>query len=176
MTVEPAPAGTLVPMNVTFSTPDGWFNYRVGAIIARDGRVLMAHGRDPFYYPVGGRVHVGESAEDAVRREVTEELGTAPESVRLTHLHENFFPATTAKPGGWVHEISLYFDVTMPADWELDPARESRAEGFTPDQQATEWFEWVPLDTYGDVRAYPEWLADELAHPQPGIRHFLTRE
>jgi len=48
------------------------------AIIERDGKILIArdHHRDTWDFP-GGRVHVGERPEEALVRELQEELGAA---------------------------------------------------------------------------------------------------
>ena len=55
---------------------DGYVNVRVGAIIEKDGKILMVTNESvDYYYSVGGRIHLGESAGDAVRREVLEETG-----------------------------------------------------------------------------------------------------
>ena len=51
----------------------------VGAVVFRDGKVLLVQrGREPAYGKwslPGGLVKVGESLEDAVQREVREEVG-----------------------------------------------------------------------------------------------------
>ncbi len=55
---------------------DGWLNIRVGAIIMKDGRFLMAgNPHFDYLYSVGGRIQFGETAEQAVVREVREETG-----------------------------------------------------------------------------------------------------
>ncbi|GGM29150.1 hypothetical protein GCM10011608_12310 [Micromonospora sonchi] len=65
---------------------------RAAAVIVRDGRVLMVRerGRGPsgrhdgqeYWTLPGGGIGVGETAEDAVRREVVEEVGLRPVAVR----------------------------------------------------------------------------------------------
>ena len=161
---------------MTFAAGKGWFNYRVGAILLRDGCVLMAHNsRDPYYYSLGGRVQFGESAEEAVRREVVEELGTAPQTQRLGFIYEVFFPLIDSG-GAPCHELNLFYYITMPADWDLDSRHQSMSDGLVGDDKSAEWFEWLPLDRLHTVRAYPWWFATELVGTYDGIRHLVTRE
>lgn len=60
----------------TVEIDEGFINVRVGAIIMKDGKFLMAgNDKDDFLYSVGGRVKFGETSEQAVMREVFEETG-----------------------------------------------------------------------------------------------------
>ena len=62
---------------------DGILNIRVGAIIMKDGKILMVGNDRDYLYSVGGRVKFGETAEEAVVREVLEETGVQMEIDRL---------------------------------------------------------------------------------------------
>ena len=69
---------------------EGVLNIRVGAIILKEGKFLMAgNERFPHLYSVGGRIKFGETAEEAVVREVFEETGVEMEVDRLGFIHEN---------------------------------------------------------------------------------------
>ena len=71
-------------MDCGFKKENGWFRYRAAAIIVENGRVLFAKNElDNYYYSIGGGVHLGEKAEDAVKREVLEETGVEYEVKRL---------------------------------------------------------------------------------------------
>lgn len=100
-------------MDTTFKTPEGVFNYRVGAIILDGTKLLMAYdSRHKQYYSVGGRVHLGESSQQAVLREVYEETGVRAEIDRLGFVHENFFEID----GTPFHELAFFYYI-KPFDY-----------------------------------------------------------
>ncbi len=79
-------------MDISFRTAGGHFQFRVGAIIIQDNKILMVRShRDPHYHSVGGRVHLHETLEEAILREVFEETGTPMEIEKLGFVHEHFF-------------------------------------------------------------------------------------
>lgn len=56
-------------MDLTFQTKHGFFNYRVGAVIIRQERLLVTKDkRSPYFYIPGGRVRLHETAENAILR------------------------------------------------------------------------------------------------------------
>lgn len=74
----------------------------VGAILFRRGRILMARrGKAPlkgWWSLPGGAVELGESLEDAVRREVLEETGLEVEPVRLFEVFERIMRDADGAP------------------------------------------------------------------------------
>lgn len=147
----------------------GVVNIRVGAIIMKDDKFLMA-GNDCFdhLYSVGGRIKFGETAEEAVVREVFEETGVKMEVDRLGFVHENFFMGDSdVKLGNIIYEISFFFYMKVPEDFE--PVCMS----FTEDMNK-EFLVWIRAD---DERTYyPEFFRTELAHPVNEVKHFVTRD
>ena len=155
--------------DITLPAGDGWFNLRVGAIILRDGKVLMVgNDRVDYLYSVGGRVQFDESLEDAVRREVREETGVALEIERLGFVQEDFFLCDMPdKLGRPIHELGFYFYMKTPDDFE--PVCRSWAVNGSEER-----LEWVPLDS--KRKAFPGFLFSALSHPDPAVRHIVTRE
>ena len=160
-----------MPANMTVPCDGGIINIRVGAIILRDGKFLMAgNARDGYLYSVGGRIQFGETAEEAVVREVEEETGWRLEIDRLGFVHENYFYGDVpgVNDGRLVYEVALYFYMKVPDDFE--PVGESR----TDDGRVRETIQWVSPDDPRTI--YPEFYRTELANPVRTVRHFVTDE
>jgi 8-oxo-dGTP pyrophosphatase MutT (NUDIX family) len=141
---------------------DGLLNVRVGAIIIKDERALMVKSKFGDYcYSVGGRIRLGETAEQAVVREVFEETGVKMTVDRLGYVSEVYFyndsPKLFGKP---VYELAFYFYMNAPADFA--PASDHIADGEEP-------FVWVAPD---DPRTlYPGFMREALLDPKPYVVH-----
>ena len=148
---------------------DGILNIRVGAIIMKDGKLLMVgNERADYLYSVGGRIKFGETAEEAVLREVYEETGARMEIDRLGFVHENYFYGDSpSNRGKLIYEISFYFYMKVPAGFA--PVSES----FTEDD-SREHLRWVSLDE--EVKMYPEFFRTELKNPANTVKHFIKDE
>ena len=156
--------------DMTVSCGDGIINIRVGAIILKDGKILMAGNlaRDSYLYSVGGRLRFGETAEEAVIREVLEETGVRLEVDRLGFVHENYFYGDgPSNRGRLIYELSFYYYMKVPDDFA--PACGS----FTEDGQK-EFLQWIEPDA--PVKYYPEFFRTELIHPEHTVKHFVTDE
>jgi ADP-ribose pyrophosphatase YjhB (NUDIX family) len=148
---------------------EGILNIRVGAIIMKENKFLMVENdRFDYMYSVGGRIKFGETAEEAVVREVYEETGIKMEIDRLGFIHENFFPGDSlAKKGNIVHEISLFFYMKVPEGFE--PVCNS----FTEDGNK-ERLVWITTDY--PKKYYPEFFKTELVNRSESVKHFVTRD
>lgn len=83
-------ASTSATLTATETSP--WPRAGVSAALFRDGAVLLIErDRAPFaglWSLPGGSIEAGETAEDAVRREVHEETGLDAEILGLTGVHD----------------------------------------------------------------------------------------
>lgn len=153
-------------MDCTFPTDQGTFNYRVGAIILDENRLLMVHGRRRDQsYTVGGRVHLHETSEEAMLREIYEETGVKAEIDRLGFIHEHFFKVK----GTSYHEFSLIFYV-KPFDYSLIDPEKIKCDGDTEELCR------LDLNRLPQGELYPEFFRTELLNPSNEIKHIITRE
>lgn len=80
-------------------------------IFHNNDRILVFEGLDPvkgetFYRPLGGGIEFGERSEDAVRRELKEELDVEIRDLKFLGTLENIFTFN----GGSYHEVVLIYD------------------------------------------------------------------
>ncbi len=144
-------------MDISFKIENRKFNYRVCALFIHDGRLLAMHDeRSPYYYLPGGRVELGERAEDAVIREVEEELGIKAEIIRPLWLNQTFFREDV--DGLRYHEICIYFLMDTAGTDLLQ-----RGERFTLiEGKHTHIFEWLDTNSLENEYFYPIFLKTEI--------------
>ena len=153
----------------TVEIDNGLLNVRVGAIIMKNGQFLMVgNNQQEYLYSVGGRVKFGETAEEAVIREVFEETGHKLEIEKLGFVHENFFYGDEDDPNRGrklIYEISFFFYMKTPEDFE--PICSSFTETGSKEKLV-----WVSADTEKTV--YPTFFKTELSKKSDSVKHFVT--
>ena len=144
-------------MDISFKSGNEKFNYRVCAMIISEEKILAMHDeRSPYYYLPGGRVEIGETAENAVIREVQEELGVTPKIVRPLWLNQAFF--TEDVDNLHYHELCVYFLMDIE-----DTDLLLRGETFTTTEgRRTHTFEWLEFGRLKDEYFYPLFLKKDI--------------
>lgn len=144
-------------MDISFKLENNKFNYRVCAMMISDNKILAMHDdRSPYYYLPGGRVAMGETAEDAVLREVQEELHITAKIDRPLWLNQAFF--TEDVDHLRYHELCIYFLMDISETNLLE-----RGNVFTVNEgKRTHTFEWLEFDRLKDEYFYPVFLKKEI--------------
>ncbi|MPZ48684.1 MAG: NUDIX domain-containing protein [Dehalococcoidia bacterium] len=121
-----------------------------------DGAILVAPGFDPvkqqrFYRPLGGGIEFGESAEDAARREIHEELDAEIDGLKLRGTFENIFTYL----GQQGHELIWLYEARF-----TDPAFYAQDVIIADESGAKFDVHWIQSDIFekGKAPLYPDGL------------------
>ena len=126
----------------------------------RPDQILVEEGYDRvkeqrFFRPLGGGIEFGERAQEALAREMREELDATIVNVRLLGVLENIF-AFEGTPG---HEIVFVFEADFADDSLYDQPILEHQEAADKRIVAT----WMPLAAFegpGAPPLYPDDLLD----------------
>ena len=144
-------------MDILFQIEALKFNYRVCAMIISGNKILaMRDERSPYFYLPGGRVAMGETAEQAVIREVQEELGVTPKIARPLWLNQAFF--TEDVDSLRYHELCIYFLMDISDTNLLE-----KGNIFTlTEGKHIHTFEWLEFKRLKNEYFYPTFLKKEI--------------
>lgn len=126
------------------------FGVRATALIVEEGKLLVVEDEDGFY-TIGGAIQVGERTEEAVIREVKEELGVKAQARQLAFVVENRFE----QAGVHFHNIEFHYLVDLLEDAPLTMQEDERqlpCRWIAPNQLHT-----VPLKQGFLKTVLPEW-------------------
>lgn len=168
MTTTPATAPSSHPPQQPIRT-----RQRAAAVVRRaDGQVLLHRLEgDTFWALPGGAIEPGESAAEAITRELHEELNTAVALGNLAFVVENFFQHA----GDAYHEIGLYLHAS-PLPGSLLADSEGPYQGVEGDQALV--FAWFSMHALAALDLRPAFLRDALAQPPSptGALHIVHRD
>ena len=100
-------------MDITIDVEDYKLNVRAACIIKHNNKILVHRNINKEHYClIGGRVEIGESSEDTIKREVQEELGKEIEIKRYISTIENFFEMK----GSNYHEYMFIYQAEFKED------------------------------------------------------------
>ncbi len=91
------------------------FNFRVAGLIQEGDKIFVQNNvGENLYFPLGGRVKYLEHSDDALIREIKEEIGIEIKHEDLTFLDviENFFTYKGVK----FHEILFLYKIKTPKE------------------------------------------------------------
>jgi 8-oxo-dGTP pyrophosphatase MutT (NUDIX family) len=132
-------------------------------VCVKEGKILLCYGRKSgIAYLPGGHIDFGESGQQALEREIEEEMGLDSKAGRFIGCCEHAF-----RQQGEPHaEVNLVYQLDVPS---LDVAEEPPA--------VEDWigFKWQTLDRLAEIRFEPAALGAVIGEwLQNGGGHLIT--
>ena len=137
------------------------FGVRATALIVEEGKLLVVEDEDGFY-TIGGAIQVGERTEEAVIREVKEELGVKAQAGQLAFVVENRFE----QDGVSYHNIEFHYLVDLLEDAPLTMQEDEKRQPC----------EWIDIDKLEGINLVPAFLKTALPDWDGQLRHIHLEE
>ena len=132
------------------------FGVRATALILQNGKLLVTKAKGK-YYTIGGAIQVNESTEEAVVREVKEELGVKAQAGQLAFVVENCFK----EEGIFYHNIEFHYLVDLLEDAPLTMQEDEKRQPC----------EWIDIDKLEGINLVPAFLKTALPTWDGQLRH-----
>lgn len=143
------------------------FNVRVGLLIKRRSDILIECNSDyDFVVLPGGRVKTLESSEDALIREINEEMKIDLTNYNLEFIgiDENFFELDNIK----YHELYFIYKI------EIDENNEDFKDGMINYDSKVNYYKWVNILDLKEVNLLPKSLINII--DSNGIHHSIQKD
>lgn len=138
-------------MDLTVVLDNKKLNIRACALIIHNNKLLVHNNVNESHVAlVGGRVKIGESSEDTLKREIKEEMGKEIEILEYVSTIENFFDADDMP----YHEIMFVYKVDFKNDEDkkiIDSIKNIEGE----DELR---YDWIDLDKIEEYPLKPQIL------------------
>lgn len=143
------------------------FNFRVGLLVKMKKQVLVEYNQDyDFVVLPGGRVKTLESSEDALIREINEEMKIDLTNYNLEFIgiDENFFELDNIK----YHELYFIYKI------EIDENNEDFKDGMINYDSKVNYYKWVDIIDLKEVNLLPKSLINII--DSNGIHHNIQKD
>ena len=132
-----------------FTKENHWFRYRTGGLIVYENKMLFVKSKiGNYYYTIGGGVHLGESSECCVEREIYEEAGMRAKVDCLAVVCENFFKGHGGIIDGFdCHIIEFYYRMSVSEE------EYKNCKYRTDEDEELVWLNLEELE-YADIKPY----------------------
>ena len=159
-------------MDVSFKNENECFKFRVTGIVMNGDSVLLDKNNiDNKYRLPGGRVNLNESSEDAIIRELEEEVGVKFNIDSFVGITEEFY---INYAGIKTHCINLYYRARFSNPDEINKIEFDRLED-DHGISVQHGFKWVKLSDLESINLVPEQIKKCIINNEKNI-HYIIRD
>jgi len=138
-----------------FVKGNNWFRYRTGGILIHNNKMLFVKsGIGDYYYMIGGGVHLGETSETCIEREIFEESGISTRVDHLAVVCENFFKGIGGKIDGFDCQTIEFYYYMKILDDDLSLCKDRTDEG--------EDLVWLPIEKIEQSKIKPAFIKEYI--------------
>ena len=135
-------------MDLSVILEDKKLNIRTTAVIIHENKLLVhKNANEDFCALVGGRIKIGENSEEAIKREIFEEMGKKIEIQKYLTTIENFFKADDMT----YHEIMFVYK----ADFENEEDKKIITTIKNIEGENELKYKWVSIDELEKANLQP---------------------
>ena len=143
-------------------------NYRVSAIFRNGNKILLHHDLSSIQYTIpGGRVKEGETTSEAIKREITEEMGQDIKIVKSVSFMENLF----SMDGKRYHEILVTYELEF-----LDKSMYKKQKINTIEKGKDLEFIWFDIKDLENIVFVPKILKSVIKDNPKEFKHIINVE
>ena len=146
-------------MDITVNVDDYLLNVRTSGILIHNNKILLHKNINEEHYALlGGRVAIGENSEEALRREIMEELGKEIEITGYITTIENLFEMKSSK----------YYEILFVHNIEFKDEEDKKILETMYNKEGKEYlrYEWVDIDELDKYNLKPKSMIKILKEKQ----------
>ena len=158
-------------MDLKIKTDEEEFHGRTCGIIKQDDKFLIMRVNQTSYFHIpGGHIEIGENSEQAIIREIKEEIGCDIQETNLFAIQENFW-----KKGNKICHGIEFYHVIKPK-YELEMKDYEITENDKGEEKLLE-FKWVTSDELKNIDLRPSNIRDMIVNGDylRGLVHIINR-
>ncbi len=158
-------------MDLKIKTDEEEFHGRTCGIIKQENKFLIMRVNQTSYFHIpGGHIEIGENSEQAIIREIKEEIGCDVQEANLFTIQENFWQRNNKK----CHGIEFYYIIKPKCELEMKDYQ--RIEIDKGEEKLLD-FKWVTLEELKNIDLRPSNIRDMLVNGDysKGLSHIVIR-
>ncbi len=156
-------------MDARFRTEEGRLKLRVTGIIIHNNKILLETYEDGVYCFPGGTINLNETSEEAIIRELKEEIDKDFVIDSLVSICEEFYKSNKDEK---THCINFYYKMNFKDENDINSIDLDRLED-DHDYMIQHHYKWIDLKDLKSVNLVPKKIRDEIIKDNINIHHII---